>query len=707
MNPQKFSRIAESLRQYRRAELRDFMDDIGDNAVETLYVDPLPGDAVLTSVLSSNTTFLLGRKGTGKSTVFARAQSELRKKQNIISIYIDVKSLYDTMQAADVISSVNEDVSIDAGVFRAHLLRKSFLGSSLAEILKEIDKTSESMSLLDKWRGRNKSYSELRNNIEKLESRLKNVKLDSQELPILQQITTKWKTRALKESAKTQSAKGVAEASCTPTSAGFSAATHASISDFDKSLDDNEVYNEYSDIVLRSFPFDSIISEIKELVDECGLARLVIFFDDFSELSFVDQRLFVDIVLAPLNNSSNESIKLKVAGYPGRVYFGKIDPSKVDTVSLDFSSLYEASEVQTMEQAATNYASRLMHSRFKAFGENVDDYFDDSSSIDQHMRLLFETTFNVPRLMGILLNICYLDRISKGQKITASALRLAARKHYENTIVKYFDRLNRYALEPFENKLDRHNQSELIKTITQEAKRVRSGISSGSVGGTYFKDVSNPPISHFIVSPELSVIFQSLESNFLLSRYKETRDKNGKPVIVYAMFYGLSEAERIAWGYPVGREYRNYFVQRCFDFSSAIHEFLSQKQTIRCGSCMTCFPLDQKPSIELYKWRCPECSDGYCSIVDLADDFAQEVSNLSNHGALDPVELDILTALHDEDAEMKASEISALIDVTYQLVGKRTSKLSDIGLVKKERKLTDGKMRNQITERASNNYFGK
>ncbi|SDU10981.1 hypothetical protein SAMN05216296_1822 [Pseudomonas pohangensis] len=707
MNPKKFSRIAESLRQYRRAELRDFMDEIGENAVDTLYVDPLPGDAVLTSVLSSNTTFLLGRKGTGKSTVFARAQSELRKKQNIISIYVDVKSLYDTMQASDVVSGVVGDVTIDPGIFRAHLLRKSFLGSSLAEILKEIDKTSEAMSLWDKWRGHRKPYSELRKNIEALQSRLKDVKLDSQELPVLQQITTKWKARAQKETGKTQSAGVKVEAGGMPANVGVNFSGHASLSDFDKSLDDNEVYNEYSDVVLRSFPFDSIISEIKELVEECGLARLVIFFDDFSELSLVDQRLFVDIVLAPLNNSSNESIKLKIAGYPGRVYFGKIDPGKVDTVSLDFSSLYEASEVQTMEHAATDYASRLMRSRFEAFGEDVNDYFDDSISIEQHMRLLFETTFNVPRLMGILLHVCYLDRVSKGQKITAASLRLAARKHYENTIVKYFDRLNRYALEPFENKLDRHNQSELIKTITQEAKRVRSGISSGTVGGTYFKGVSNPPISHFIVSPELSVIFQSLEANFLLSRYKETRDKNGKPVVVYAMFYGLSEAERIAWGYPSGREYRNYFVQRCFDFSSAIHEFLSQKQTIRCGSCFTCFPLDQKPSIELYKWRCPECSDGHCSIVDLADDFAQEVSKLSNQKALDPVELDILTALHDEDEEMRASEISALIDVTYQLVGKRTSKLSDIGLVKKERKLIDGKMRSQITDRANNNYFGE
>jgi hypothetical protein len=200
-----------------------------------------------------------------------------------------------------------------------------------------------------------------------------------------------------------------------------------------------------------------IIWEVQDLLAESGLKRLVVFFDDFSELRFVDQRLFVDVVLAPLNNSSNEAIKLKIAGYPGRVYYGRIDATKIDTISLDFSDLYEASEVQTMEQSAVNYATRLLTTRFSAFGEDIADYFDTSVPLEEHLRLVFQTTFNVPRLMGSLLHTCYLDRVSKGQTITQASVRLAARKYYEITILQYFDRLNRFALEPFENKLDRHN----------------------------------------------------------------------------------------------------------------------------------------------------------------------------------------------------------------------------------------------------------
>lgn len=701
MSPIKFSRIAESLRQYRRAELKDFEDELGGKPVSALYVDPLPNDAVLNSVLSSNTTFLLGRKGTGKSTVFAKAQSVFRERRDLLSTYMDVKSLCDMLDAAEIPTYSLGDVEIDPGIYRAHMIRKVFLGKVVAELLKEIDTLCKSMSIWDIWRGKKKSFDDLSNRLTALQTRVKDVALQDQELPILQKITRRWKSKQLQESGSGVEVGASSELS----TVGARAGANASSTDFEKFLDDSEVYNEYSDVVLRSFPFNEIVTEIQDLLSESGLKRLVVFFDDFSELNFVDQRLFVDVVLSPLNNSSNEAVKLKVAGYPGRVYYGRIDATKVDTICLDFASIYEATEVQAMERAAIDYVHRLLSKRFEAFGENISEYFDTSIPLDQHMQLIFETTFNVPRLMGTLLHTCFLDRVSKGLAITPSSIKLAAQKHYESTISQYFDRLNRFALEPFENKLDRHNQHELLKYIVKEARDIRLRINDGSIGGVYFEGVKNPPTSHFIVSPSLANIFRSLESNFLLSKYKETRDKNGKSVTVYALYYGLTESERLAWGYPSGREYRNYFVQRCFDFTAAIHEFLSKNQTIRCDSCGKCYPLDQEESFLLYKWRCPECRDGTCSIVNLAEDYVAEMANVRTDLMLEPVELEILSTLEDEKAPMRAGEISVLIDETYQLVGRRTSKLQEMGLVDKERDITDGRMKSRITNRAESTYF--
>ena len=241
--------------------------------------------------------------------------------------------------------------------------------------------------------------------------------------------------------------------------------------------------------------------------------------------------------------------------------------------------------------------------------------------------------------------------------------------------------------------------------MVTEARTARRKIQDGSIGGTYFRDLGNPPTSHFVVQPSLEPLFRSLEANFLITRYKDTRDKNGNPVIVYALNYGITETHRMSWGYPPGRDYRNYFVQRCFDYSRAIQEFLSQKQTIRCDNCGNCFPMEKQESFELFNWLCPECKQGSCRIVILAADFRAEYSQLVKATMLDPIELDILGVLHEEGSRMRAGEISVLLNVTYQLVGRRTAKLDEMGLVTKERSLSDNHMRSRITSRAENTYF--
>lgn len=708
MNREKFSKIAESLRQYRRAELKDFERDVGSKPIDQLYVDPLPGSAVLNSVLSSNTTFLLGRKGTGKSTVFAKAQSKLRARKDIVSVYIDVKSLYDILYASEVQAEGLSAAGISPLAYRSHILRKSILGRIIAELLKEISDNCDKLTLLDRWRGIKKQYEELKEKLGEISSRVKASKLEAHEIPILQTISNQIRIKKNQENSRKTSLGTKASAKFASNDAEISAEVSGLISDFDKTLDDSDIYNEYSDVVLKSFPFSEIITEIQTLITESGLTRLVVFFDDFSELKFIDQRLFVDVILSPLNNSSNETVKLKVAGYPGRVYYGKIDPGKVDTISLDFCDLYEATEVQEMEKSASDYAARLLNKRFSAFDVELSDYFDYSTEAgkDELMKLMFQASFNAPRIMGHLLHSLYLDRISKNLKITPASIRLASKKYYENTVSKYFEKLNRYALEPFENKLDRHNQNELLRCLISEATTVRKRITSNAVGGKYFSTLQGtPPTSHFTVHPELEEIFASLESNFFVSRYKNMRDKEGRDVIAYALFMGLCESERMTWGYPEGRPFRHYFQQRCFEYTRAVHLFLSRNKTIKCNACGTCHPMELKESLELYKWRCPECVEGTCSITNLSDDFKDEVEALDKDIMLEPIELEIISIINDEGRRMRAGEISALIDTTHQLVGRRTSKLQEMGLINKDRDESDGRMKSQLTEKCELTYF--
>jgi hypothetical protein len=114
--------------------------------------------------------------------------------------------------------------------------------------------------------------------------------------------------------------------------------------------------------------------------------------------------------------------------------------------------------------------------------------------------------------------------------------------------------------------------------------------------------------------------------------------------------------------------------------------------------------MEKRETIEFYKWRCPECQAGTCSIVALGDDFKREVETLSKETMLPPVELEILESLNEEGMPMRAGEIAALVDATYQLVGHRTSKLHEMGLVHKASK--EGVPRSTITDKARQRYFG-
>lgn len=699
MNVEKFSKIAESLRQYRRAELGDFEKDLNGKPVDLLYVDPLPSDSILITVLSSNTTFVLGRKGTGKSTIFARAQSIIREKKENISVYIDVKAIYDLLGSVESPVNLIKAEAISRDILRAHLLRKFFLASVISELLKELRETLNKQSFIERWFGKRN----IKDVIEKLaviDQQVKVGKLSESEIPILQLITNKAKERTK----QIENSEGQVTTNVKLSESGFSVGSDSSSSSFEELLNDTELYSDYSDAVMRSFPFSEILREIKDLLAEIGMGRLIIFFDDFSEITYLNQRLFVDVVLAPLNNSSDEKIKLKVAGYPGRVYYGKIDPGKVDTIYLDFPVLYKSQDVQTMENSAVDYTTRLLTKRFQEFGVNIEEYFDSSISISEHMRLIFQCTFNIPRIMGYILYYCLQDKVSQNQAITPVAIRLAAQKYYNYVLVKYFDRMNRFALEPFEKKLDRHIQSELLSTILNEVKEVRRRISTGEVGGTYFAGLSNPPASHFSISPNFESLLESLEFNCLITKYHEMRDKDGKDVSIYALFYGLCEAEKIPWGYPKGRrDDRSYFVQRCFSFNKVIYEFLAKKQTIRCNDCFATFPLDKKDFIAFYNWQCPDCKRGTCSVINLSEEYPSDLKLLNDELMLEPVELDILSVLNEENAGMRANEISAYIDVTYQLVGKRTGKMQESGYIDKV--ISSGITLNKITKLAKDIYF--
>jgi hypothetical protein len=135
-----FREAVESLKLYRRADLID--PEHGSSLIEELYVDPLPQEDVFKTVLRPHTTFVIGRKGTGKSTVFQRLQHELRKTTAQTSAYLDIKTLFESAQPDPSLISRLEarPEALPRESIERLALYREFLKATITQIREELKK---------------------------------------------------------------------------------------------------------------------------------------------------------------------------------------------------------------------------------------------------------------------------------------------------------------------------------------------------------------------------------------------------------------------------------------------------------------------------------------------------------------------------------------------------------------------------------------
>lgn len=89
-----FDQMVDSLKMYQRYELKD---KNRKDILDKVYVDPIENDGILNLCLKDNTTVLIGRRGTGKSTIFMRMQNELRKQNDmryVLPLLMDTMSIF-------------------------------------------------------------------------------------------------------------------------------------------------------------------------------------------------------------------------------------------------------------------------------------------------------------------------------------------------------------------------------------------------------------------------------------------------------------------------------------------------------------------------------------------------------------------------------------------------------------------------------------
>lgn len=701
-NKDEFYQIADSLKKFKRADVKDNHDR---SLINELYTDLLPDNHVYKMSYSDNTTFLIGRKGTGKSTIILKLENEYRNKADYISCYIDTKTVFESTKSEYTHLDYLKG-KIPADILNKYLIERTFIQSILKEIISELDKKSNSyLAKLASKLGVGK-VSTIKDDIRKLVDRISDNKhLQSIELPVIDEYIMTVSGAEEVEHSKNMSL-GM-EVKVNEQSAKLGGGLSGSKNNKIKEIEGWE--RQFSGTLLKVFQIKDIINEIKNILSKLKIKKLVIFLDDFSEVDEKTLKNFVNVILAPLNNWGDEFICFKVAAYPNRIFYGDIDKGKIDVIDLDFYNLYSNYDKNTMESLSLDFTKRLLNTRLKYYSTNkIDDFFDVTSSysLDNYMEQIFKATMNVPRIIGYILFYCHQTHISLGKKINKSAIDSAAQKYYERIIHSFFD-ITTNSLMSFDEKISELQNKELLSIFTSKLKEIRKQIITGNLKAViYEQDKTNPYTSHFYFSPRLEGFIKTLELNFFVSKYSEMSDRDGNKVSIYCLNYGLTLLENLRWGKPNGNDYRKYFIARPFNFNGAFEEFLRKSKSIVCVNhkCKKVYPYEDLPYIEFNKMRCVECQSEV-KVIAIATSIEEELKKIEKSKLLPPIELGILHELNASQKKLYARELSEELDISSYLVAKRAEKLDkDKGLVNREKK-SGQLIKYSITDKAIKSYF--
>ncbi len=686
MKKDAFRKAIDTLKLYRRAEL---LDDSGRAIINELYVDPLPNNHILQTILRNNTTYLIGRKGTGKSTIFQRAQEELNKDGSVTWAYIDIKTLFESSVTEikgripnNHINSLSEDEIEKINIFR------NFVIELIKEIKKQIT-TRISSSIWGKIKESmtgdvNELFEKLDEFVEELQS--------PHFLDVTGVISATEETGNIEKEAKKIGGNLEVNQSALPS---------VKLSAYSELNTENERLRSqnHSQIFIRVFRIHDLISRLIEILSTLSVRHLYIFIDDFSELQRDDMEQVVETILAPFNNWSNEFIKLKIAFYPGRIYSGDIDSSKVDEVYLDLYNAYGQHDVSLMEEKAKEFTQRLVTTRVRHFcKESIDEYFDTTAK--DIWQTLYYSCLGNPRILGYILYFCYESNIIYDKKINIKAIQDSSRRYYSEKISHFF-RLQKFQYETYEERSSLYSLKELFEEIVKKSKELRT-----YKGSKLFQELNGrPPTSHFYVINDYEKILSTLELNFFITKYYEMKDRDGNDVSIYSLNYGLCQQESISFGRPIDkREYRLYYVERIFDFNPLILAYLKINQEITCENCGAKHDPEDLKTIQKYDMLCPKCKKGKCKIDNISRKYESLINSINLESILPGTDLGILKTIHDERKAMYAKELAGELDCSYQLIGKRGKILEERELLKRDEDPSHRRVFT-ITNLAKKRYF--
>ncbi|MFX0027098.1 MAG: hypothetical protein ACFE8M_11860, partial [Candidatus Hermodarchaeota archaeon] len=379
--------------------------------------------ALFQSIKEKKVNFLIGRRGTGKTTILKRARTEclesffikkdlnyLKQEKMVLPIYFEIKNLF--LNVLDKISlkgDTIEDLTYLIKNLNIELIRQV---ENTYDELRELGVISNSLFL----------------KIEDLVNKQIN-NLINEDSPILKANNDEIKSyfTYLKTSIEEIS-------------------YH---SDNEKLLFESEKNVEFSNIFKKLFDinvFKELFKDLK-LIKEFPLNYVHFLIDDFSEISIVNQKIIIESFVEPLFRNAND-LCFCIACYPKFYYSGSLKKQQeYQTIDLDYCKLYSSESYEKRLQKGIDTSIQLV---FKRLNSELADTFRDVKTLDilfdevpDFFKHLFFMSMNVPRLVGLILSYpkCIMT-IKMKSKVSVNTIKEASQFIYREFLYKdYFNSL--------------------------------------------------------------------------------------------------------------------------------------------------------------------------------------------------------------------------------------------------------------------------
>ncbi|MDR1346850.1 MAG: hypothetical protein LBJ63_00230 [Prevotellaceae bacterium] len=664
-----YNDLVESLKRHQRAEL---LNEDNENLIEQLYTDPFEGNAVLNAMLNDQTTLLVGRKGSGKSTIINRFQYDIRKTKDKISLYIDVRTIFS--RSKDSVETNNNNALTGEEQVK-YSLYSNFIKKIIEEIKNEVNKNLFENSrwkqkILNLFSNDKKiSESDFINQLEAILNQSVNSFSDISKIKITNETETNAKetTNDIYINAK------------------LGTNTEVGSKLVNKEIIQNSNEKGFSSILKREFQVVNFSDKLKKILNEIGIKKVFICLDDSSELEKDALDIFIKTIVAPLHNDSEGFFRFKIAFYPERYTLPEIDRTKIDTLLLDYYHLYKSSGADKVEEQAISYVKRLLQQRISFYFNNsnistIENQLFDTKNlrIDDYYKIIFQICSCIPRNIGKVLFYAQKRSVSQGKPITKNMLQESAEEQYNNDIEPTITRDEFFTYKSYGEVFKRTQLKELIQKIIEKAKENKKQI--GDSKSVIFQEftTSNAP-SHFLFvkKGENENYLSTLEINFFITRISEQKDKGDyinkklitNDIVVYTINYGLCQKENIPFDDVNNRKYR---IERVFDYNKLVEDWANSSAFVKCQNCNAEYDISEWEKIKEFDCYCKQCKTvNVCKLVNqvnakqrnesLIDNNDNQYQNLKNE------QLRIIHCLHIEN-NLTESLIASELDCSPETV---------------------------------------